>query len=243
MSTIDHIIGECRTYSDRSHTHAHSYAQLILPLQGSLFIQTDLHDCELDEDHLFFLPPLCQHTFYAHDRNEFLVLDIPKFACPTTNSSQTLRMQLDERWRAIRHLLLCEIRQTHASLNELFYYVSRLLAVEEKPMSIQFIHANYWRSISLKQLAQLEGYNLTYYCQWFKTITGTTPQHYIQMLRLDRAKALLRETNLSILQIAQQVGYEHHASLTRLFKQMEQITPQAYRQQTRKSDKPIPYSG
>lgn len=58
----------------------------------------------------------------------------------------------------------------------------------------------------------------------------------MQLLRLDRAKTLLRETNLSILQIAQQVGYDHHTSLTRLFKQLEQTTPQAYRQRTRKSE-------
>lgn len=54
-------------------------------------------------------------------------------------------------------------------------------------------------------------------------------QTYIQKLRLQEAKQLLRETNYSMLAIAQQVGYEHQASLTRIFKQFEGMTPYAYR--------------
>lgn len=245
MSTIDRVIGECRSYSDRAYTHDHPYAQLILPLQGSLLIQTSAHDCELNEAHLFFLPPNCQHTFHAHDRNEFLVLDIPEFFCPDSHYTGEFRTTLDDRWQAIRYLMLCEIRHANYSLHDLCHYAYRLLSAElvstkEKPRSIGWIQENYWRSISLTELAQLEGYNLTYYCEWFKATTGTTPQRYIQTLRLDRAKVLLRETDLSILHIAQQVGYAHHASLTRLFKQLEQITPQLYRQQTRKLDKQNP---
>lgn len=247
------LIGECRSYSDRAYTHDHAFAQLILPLQGSLFIQTDAYDCELDEAHLFFLPPDCQHTFHAHDRNEFLVLDIPKWICPEINcqSPKGLRTELDDRWLAIRALMISEIRQTDYSLYHLCHYAYRLLSTDlisetrplfrtqnlfqtQKPRSIQWIEVNYGRSISLNELAQLEGYSLTYYCEWFKTLMGTTPQRYIQTLRIERTKALLRETDLSIWQIAQQVGYEHHGSLTRLFRQVEQTTPQQYRQQNRK---------
>jgi len=253
------LVGECRSYSDRSHTHAHGFAQLILPLQGSLFIQTDAYHCQLDEAHLFFLPPDCQHTFYAHDRNEFLVLDMPQWICPEINfhSPNGFQTELDDRWQAIRTLILSEISQTAYSLDHLCHYACRLLSTAllsetrkssqpqalsqpRQPRSMQWIESNYWRSISLNELAQLEGYSLTYYCEWFKALTGITPQRYIQALRVDRAKALLRETDLSIWQIAQQVGYDHHASLTRLFKQMEQITPQSYRQQTRKSVKQNP---
>ena len=79
MNTYDRILGEIRTYGDRANTHAHAFAQLILPLQGLLFIQTDAYDLKLEESRLFFLPPQCQHTFYAHQRNEFLVLDVPHF--------------------------------------------------------------------------------------------------------------------------------------------------------------------
>lgn len=233
---MDKIIGECRTYSDQVDTHEHPYAQLILPLQGNLFIQTHFDQFTLNEQQLFWLPPCCLHTFYSNDRNEFLVLDIPTF-CFSANLSGSeqkgVRQDLDDRWQALRFLILSEIRQSHYSLNELFHYAQRLLKIENTPKSIRYIQANYDRSLSIETLANIEGYTFTYYCEWFKTLTGVSPKQYIQTLRLNKAKELLRETDLPVWQIAQQVGYTHHASLTRLFQQLEQTTPQAYRQQTR----------
>ncbi|NJR60129.1 MAG: helix-turn-helix transcriptional regulator [Cyanobacteria bacterium CRU_2_1] len=236
------IVGERRTYSDVANTHDHSFAQLILPLQGTLFINTTIHQLELNESRLFFLPPQCQHTFYARDTNEFLVLDIPSFMLSGEEGTQIqngLSLQLDERWNAIRLLILSEINASiaHSNLTPLFHHAYILLQREYMPRSLQFIHANFHQSIELKQLANLEGYNLTYYCKWFKQRTGMTPKTYLQTLRLQKAKELLMDSDRSILQIAQQVGYEHHSSLTRLFQQHENITPIGYRQQIRMLEK------
>jgi AraC-like DNA-binding protein len=242
MSTLETIVGECRTYSDRIDTHDHDYAQLLLPLDGNLFIQTVSQSVQLQRSHLFFLPPHCQHRFHANDRNQCLVLDIPQFAQfspPDQAREGGIKLEIDDRWQALRQLLLTEISRTDYSLTELVQYAYRLLHSEPHYPSIQYIQDNYMRSISLRELANIEGYNLTYYCEWFKSITGTTPKHHIQTLRLNQAKQLLSETDWPILHIAQQVGYEHQASLTRLFKQFGQPTPQAYRRQTRKSAKTI----
>lgn len=242
MSLPHCIVAERRTYSSFAHTHDHEFAQLILPLQGSLFVQTDSHQFELNENRLFLLPPRCQHTFYARDTNEFLVLDIPKSLLAT----QTEQIRggrsglLDDRWQALRLLMLSEVERRptpQQNLTDLFHYAYRLLLQDDTPRSLHYIHAHYSQPLTTQQLAQLEGYSLTYYCEWFKRLTGTTPKLYIQTLRLEKAKALLANTDQSILQIAQQVGYEHHASLTRLFQQAEQITPAAYRQQIRNLDK------
>ncbi|WP_017531598.1 helix-turn-helix transcriptional regulator, partial [Pelosinus sp. HCF1] len=78
-------------------------------------------------------------------------------------------------------------------------------------------------------LASLEHYHVGYYSQWFQKKMGVSVQIYLQKLRIEEAKRLLRETNYTILEIAQEVGYEHQASLTRIFKQVEGITPSVYR--------------
>ncbi|VEP11229.1 Helix-turn-helix-domain containing protein AraC type [Hyella patelloides LEGE 07179] len=238
MNNIKNILGERRTYSNLANTHDHSFAQLILPLQGSLFIKTASYQLELGETRLFFLPPQCQHTFYANSQNEFLVLDIPNFMLvkETEKLCGGLSIVFDERWQAIRLLMLSEIGYVSAdshNLTNLFRYAYSILQKNYTPQSIQYINANFQESISLQKLANLEGYNPTYYCQWFKKNTGMTPKAYIQSLRLQRAKELLAHTDFSILRIAQQVGYEHHASLTRLFQQHEKVTPRIYRQQSR----------
>jgi AraC-like DNA-binding protein len=237
------ILGECRTYSDLTYTHDHIFAQLILPLQGTLFIETSSHHFELDDSRLFFLPPKCQHTFYANNNNEFLVLDIPSFMLASDQTSKIqggLSTVLDDRWQAIRFLMLSEVSHqstANQDLTNLFHYAYKLLLQDYRPRSLQYIHANYHESLEVQKLADLEGYNLTYYCEWFKKLTGVSPKSYIQKLRLKKAKELLEDTNLSIFQIAQQVGYEHHSSLTRLFQHYENVTPLAYRQQTRRLEK------
>ena len=243
MDISHSIVAECRTYSHLIHTHDHTFAQLILPLQGTLSIATSLHHFELDDSRIFFLPPGCQHTFSAKNSNQFLVLDIPSFMLVGGESGKIqggLSTLLDDRWLAIRSLILSEVSHQATNkqdLTNLFGYAYSVLLREYTPRSIQYIHTNYYQPVELKELAELEGYNLTYYCEWFKKLTGLTPKTYIQNLRLEKAKVLLGHTNLSILEIARHVGYEHHSSLTRLFRYYEKVTPLVYRQQTRRLEK------
>ena len=243
MDIAQGIVGECRTYSDLIHTHEHTFAQLILPLQGTLAIATSLHRFELDDSRLFFLPPGCQHTFSAKNSNKFLVLDIPPFMLvggESGNIQGGFSAVLDDRWLAIRSLMLSEVshQATHnQDLTNLFGYAYSVLVREYTPRSIQYIHTNYYQPLELQELAVLESYNLTYYCEWFKKLTGVTPKTYIQKIRLEKAKVMLSHTDLSILQIAHHVGYEHHSSLTRLFRHYEKVSPLVYRQQTRRLEK------
>jgi YesN/AraC family two-component response regulator len=230
-------ICERRTYTDFRNTHAHDFYQLLLPLQGSLHIETNERNIQLNEEHLFLLPPDARHKFYSKERNEFLVLDIPLHRFSTVGCStveEEKHLVLDERWKAIRSLFLYDLQDSdmlHQRINDdLLQYATGLFKEDSKrDVSIQYIHDHYGESISMQTLANLEHYNPSYYSQWFREKMGTTPKVYIQRLRLSQAKKLLESTELSILQITQQVGYEHHSSLTRLFQQFEGITPNAYR--------------
>ena len=228
------IIGERRTYSDVGCSHDHAFAQLILPLTGTLFIETQVHQLRLDESSVFFLPSQCLHYFYAHDTNEFLVLDIPaRFVSQLADGDRSfgIRADLEERWRAIRLLLLAELDGTPQSntLLHLVNYLSSLLSLPCSSRSLDYIHQHFYHPLDVTQLAQLEGYSLSYYSEWFKAQTGQSPKAYIQALRLQHAKDLLQHTDLPIYAIAQQVGFEQASSLTRLFQQHNGITPQRYR--------------
>lgn len=240
MSDLRNIVCESRVYTRVSYTHAHPYAQLLLPLQGSLFIKTSLHRINLEQQHLFFLPPGDEHTFYAEDRNESLVLDIPLSTLPSQDYSALsggIYLTVDQRWQALRTLFLNEMGRNAAqghSLNDLFRYASSLLVKQEQPVSIKYMHNHYREKFSLDKLAAIEHYTPSYYCEWFQKKTGFTPGAYMQKLRLARAKGLLQNTDLSLLQIAHEVGYEQQSSLTRLFKQKESVSPNDYRKKFRK---------
>ena len=60
-----------------------------------------------------------------------------------------------------------------------------------------------------------------------------TVTEYIKNLRIKKAKELMTETDLSILEIAQRVGYEHNSSFTRVFKEIEGISPAQFRKESK----------
>jgi YesN/AraC family two-component response regulator len=204
-------------------------------LQGSLFLQTKQQELLVNDQHLLLLPPSCEHTYFAKERNECLVFFIPSGMFSNQYAVNEVNyLELDTRWRALRLLMLSEsqVKQVDTTaINQLLYYSFRLVQQNKECPSIRHIHEYYYTNISLETLAKLEHYNIAYYGQWFQRKMGVTPQTYIQNVRLTEAKRLLQETNFSILDIAQQVGYEQQASLTRVFKQFEGTTPSNYRRQ------------
>lgn len=235
MSNSKKLTVECRNYVYEPHTHSHPFGQLILPLKGELHLETSKREFAINEENLFFVPPKYKHTFYSKYKNQFLVLDIPLNMFPNellNIINQELYEKLDKRWEAIKFLILEEIKNNsncNQSLINLFHYFSDLLFENIVPESIKYIHKNYNKTITLNELAQIENYSPNYYNNWFKEKMEVNPIDYIQKLRLNRAQYLLKNTDLTILQIAQQIGYEYQSSLNRLFKKYKLNSPSYYR--------------
>ena len=68
----------------------------------------------------------------------------------------------------------------------------------------------------------------------FLELNGQTPSDYMAHYRVETAKLLLTTTNLSVNQIALEVGYYNVNSFIRRFGQMVGVTPGKYRQQSGK---------
>jgi len=83
--------------------------------------------------------------------------------------------------------------------------------------------------IGLADLAASVGMTPTRFARSFKRDTGTTPYHYVLTARLERAKTMLRTTNMPIAEIAVACGFSHQEHLTRMFGRETGITPAAYR--------------
>ncbi len=212
---------------------------MILPIHGILYIETNYKKLALDNEHLFFLPPDCKHTFRANKSNEFLVLDISNNMLNKYDMEKMIggrEFLFDDKWKAIRYLLLNEAdnKKSSSSINDLFLYCYHFIADGSIPDSIKYINEHFTEDIDLKKLADIEHYNISYYSEWFKNKMNVSPVEYIQNLRVKKAKELLLNTNLTILQISQIVGYEHNSSFTRVFKYLEKISPTEFRRKIKK---------
>ena len=95
----------------------------------------------------------------------------------------------------------------------------------------EYIEDNYTdQSLSNRDIAEYFHMNISYLSTFFKENTGTNLVSYIHKVRLEKAKELLENTNLTLEEISQRVGCSSAQVISRLFKKYEGITPAAYRE-------------
>ncbi|CUB45927.1 Cupin domain protein [Bacillus amyloliquefaciens] len=113
MDSLQHIICERRTYSHIFDSHAHTYCQMLFPLEGQLDLETERREIRLKPDQMLYIPPGHEHRFRSLERNECLVLDIPAYFFKGSFDPGVLN-KLDSFWTSIRFLLTEETKQQSA---------------------------------------------------------------------------------------------------------------------------------
>lgn len=99
--------------------------------------------------------------------------------------------------------------------------------VVEKALS--FIAANLSQSLSVNKIAEAAGYSSSRLKLVFKTITGHGILFHIHSMRFEKAKQLLLQTNLSILDIALEIGFGGPEQFARAFHKKTGMAPSSFR--------------
>ena len=90
--------------------------------------------------------------------------------------------------------------------------------------------------MGLDLLSEQFGISVNQLSRFFKQETGCTFIQYITMLRMDKARELLMNTDIPVKDIVAQIGYIDAANFVRKFKGYEGITPGQYREKMRKKE-------
>ncbi len=98
--------------------------------------------------------------------------------------------------------------------------------------AINYIREHCQEEISLTSVADYVRLNPTYFSRLFKEETGCSFVEYLKKLRIEKAKELLRTSNLKIYEICEALGYQSVQYFSTLFKNMVGVTPQEYREKT-----------
>lgn len=93
---------------------------------------------------------------------------------------------------------------------------------------LEYLDKNYREKIGLTQIAKTVGVSPYYLDRIFKSHTGTPIKQYIINRRLGRAQSLLTDTDYSIAQIAEMVGYDDPSYFGQLFKKKFSMAPGEY---------------
>jgi two-component system response regulator YesN len=103
----------------------------------------------------------------------------------------------------------------------------------------RFVESHLNEDLSLIRLAEQVYLNPSYLSRFYKLSTGINLSHYIDSVRIEKAKQLLKSENLKIYKVAKAVGYETPASFTRFFKKIVGISPQEYLDSAKAANKEI----
>jgi AraC-like DNA-binding protein len=113
-----------------------------------------------------------------------------------------------------------------------FIYDKPFTDREGKRMQLVFdyVMTNYQRDISLEEIASLSNMTKNAFCRYFKLRTNKTFFQFLIDIRIERAsKLLLKNRELSVIEIAELCGFNNISNFNRKFKELKHSSPLQYR--------------
>ena len=118
--------------------------------------------------------------------------------------------------------------KSHTNLDSSTLDRPHTLAPNRMKRTEEFIRENLGTDLSLEGIAGAAGMSLYHFAKAFKQTSGQSPYAYVKDRRLQQARTLLHDTNLTIGQVAEAVGFSH-SYFTAEFRQRMGMTPSRFR--------------
>lgn len=104
--------------------------------------------------------------------------------------------------------------------------------VETIKTALTYIKSNYHEKIYISDLARQVNLNEQYFCRLFKKAIGCSPVEYINEYRIKQAKRLLEESDLPVMEICLECGFNNQGNFLQEFRRRTGTTPLQYRKHT-----------
>lgn len=101
--------------------------------------------------------------------------------------------------------------------------------IEMVNKAIEYLKHNYNSEVKLEDLAMKSFISKNYFSKLFKEVTGINFSDYVQQLRINEARSLLKHTEMKVIDIASQVGFKDVKFFYEVFKKITGKTPGDYR--------------
>ncbi len=196
-------------------------------------------------DRYAIVPSGVDHSYFAQEPNQLIVVDLVAPPGATIGGDCFAATTLTV--RAATGLLLAEARS--GGLNDslvadtlaryLLAALNRSGGVERRAASPtgrrlarlaeEYLRARYVQPLTVSDVAAAVGTSPSHLHRCFRAHTGQSVVAFIHQLRLEQAAALLRETDLSVLEVANAVGFASQSHLSRLFNRRFGCAPGRYR--------------
>ena len=239
------------------HTHNHMELFFIVGGKGQFLIDDQLYP--VDVNTLVMINPNVTHTEVSLNAQplEYIVLGIDGIELATSNTSNGQFSILNhyesmEISSCLRNILR-EMEQKNPGYEDVCQAYMEILiirlmrtialAVPAEPQTVstnrqcaavrRYIDLHFKEPLTLEQLAEEGHMNKFYLSHAFKKEYGLSPINYMISKRIEESKYLLAETDLSMSQIAQLLGFSSLSYFSQVFHRTQDITPKEYRQSQR----------
>ena len=207
---------------------------------AELYVAIEVNNSEEKDELIAQLEHYYQATLYSRDRimGELANLQISllqqfrkNYESLTILSDQEVMHEIYEKnsLQQVLNYLLDEWHQLHLQIKE-------LLDVNDDDIGKikLYIDRHYADDINLKKISELFCYNSTYLGQKFRAELGVGFSKYIDEVRIEKAKILLKSDRLKIYEVAEKVGFSNTDYFYRKFKQYEGVSAKEYRKKYQK---------
>ncbi|MDF5714830.1 MAG: AraC family transcriptional regulator [Rhizonema sp. NSF051] len=130
---------------------------------------------------------------------------------------------------SLTQVLVIHLLRHYSTFTQVITSENRTLTYTQLQQTINYIHTHLDQNLSLMEIAEVINISPTYFASLFKRATGSSPHQYVIQQRVERAKMLLSKTDLTISDIALQVGFSSQSHLTQQFKRFTGMTPKQVR--------------
>lgn len=229
---------------------AQSYL-LMAVMQGELAIETSGKHLIAKAGETVLLDCYSPHKYYALSKLEFLWIHVAGANSRSLCSAITdgagaiiTKQQFQEISRKLQNLLLAFRRQQQipeSMCTRTIYDLLCFLMPDREGLinsedglspvdrAITYIQSRLNEPVSLGEIAAHVQISPYHFVRVFKKATGYSPYDYLILLRINHAKYLLKNTQLSIREIGTQVGYHSEVSFINIFSQKVGISPGRFR--------------
>ncbi len=240
----------------RWHTHRQGEYEIHYVTQGAGGLRIKDRQFSLTPGTLIIIPPDMEHGIIYKDTKESLSYYAILFSLESNDFEIKRQLELLEIGKRSFHLrdtyrfFFEELRRRGAShrtalrfaakhqLATLFFLLNEdtsLLEARDKRIeqALQIMQNHIHRDLSLQELSSQLGITTQYCIQIFKERMGITPMRYLRKLKIETAEALLTDTNRSLREIAEDLGFYSEFHFSRVFKQYTREAPSRYRRRHR----------
>lgn len=94
---------------------------------------------------------------------------------------------------------------------------------------LRFMHDNFRSDISMTQLSEIIGVTPQHFCRVFGKSVGVRPNEFLTRIRIDEAKRLLTERDVSVSEAAEKSGFRDAGYFSTVFRKHEGMSPAQYK--------------